>query len=487
MNEQILINVTPFETRVAIVEQGTVQEIQLERSNQRGNVGNIYLGKVTRVLPGMQSAFIDIGLERAAFIHIADLRENRESRQHENVQVQIEKILFEGQTLLVQVTKDAVGTKGARVSNQISIAGRVLVYLPHDPHIGISQKIETDEERETLKQRVKELMDPEEKGGYIIRTQASWASDEEIKNDQKYLSLRWQKIIDEMKRQGAPALLYEDLNLAQRVLRDFATEETTTIEIDSRTVSQSLTEWAEIYTPAVVDKIHHYTGPRPLFDVANVEEEIKTALSRRVELKSGGYLIFDHNEALTSIDVNTGGFIGYRNFHDTIFKTNLEATHAIARQLRLRNTGGIIIIDFIDMDNPEHQEAVLDELRKALSRDRTHTTVSGFSALGLVEMTRKRTRDSLYTLLCEPCPTCDTRGNVLTARTVCYNIMREILREAKQFNPKEFRLIVSPQVIDLFLDEESSFLGMLDEFIGKPISLEVDNNYSQEMYDIVLM
>lgn len=487
MNEQILINVTPFETRVAIVEQGTVQEIQLERSNQRGNVGNIYLGKVTRVLPGMQSAFIDIGLERAAFIHIADLRENRESRQHENVQVQIEKILFEGQTLLVQVTKDAVGTKGARVSNQISIAGRVLVYLPHDPHIGISQKIETDEERETLKQRVKELMDPDEKGGYIIRTQASWASDEEIKNDQKYLSLRWQKIIDEMKKQGAPALLYEDLNLAQRVLRDFATEETTTIEIDSRTVSQSLTEWAEIYTPAVVDKIHHYTGPRPLFDVANVEEEIKTALSRRVELKSGGYLIFDHNEALTSIDVNTGGFIGYRNFHDTIFKTNLEATHAIARQLRLRNTGGIIIIDFIDMDNPEHQEAVLDELRKALSRDRTHTTVSGFSALGLVEMTRKRTRDSLYTLLCEPCPTCDTRGNVLTARTVCYNIMREILREAKQFNPKEFRLIVSPQVIDLFLDEESSFLGMLDEFIGKPISLEVDNNYSQEMYDIVLM
>jgi ribonuclease G len=487
MNEQILINVTPFETRVAIVEQGTVQEIQLERSNQRGNVGNIYLGKVTRVLPGMQSAFIDIGLERAAFIHIADLRENRESRQHENVQVQIEKILFEGQTLLVQVTKDAVGTKGARVSNQISIAGRVLVYLPHDPHIGISQKIETDEERETLKQRVKELMDPDEKGGYIIRTQASWASDEEIKNDQKYLSLRWQKIIDEMKKQGAPALLYEDLNLAQRVLRDFATEETTTIEIDSRTVSQSLTEWAEIYTPAVVDKIHDYTGPRPLFDVANVEEEIKTALSRRVELKSGGYLIFDHNEALTSIDVNTGGFIGYRNFHDTIFKTNLEATHAIARQLRLRNTGGIIIIDFIDMDNPEHQEAVLDELRKALSRDRTHTTVSGFSALGLVEMTRKRTRDSLYTLLCEPCPTCDTRGNVLTARTVCYNIMREILREAKQFNPKEFRLIVSPQVIDLFLDEESSFLGMLDEFIGKPISLEVDNNYSQEMYDIVLM
>lgn len=487
MNEQILINVTPFETRVAIVEQGTVQEIQLERSNQRGNVGNIYLGKVTRVLPGMQSAFIDIGLERAAFMHIADLRENRESRQNDNVQVQIEKVLFEGQTLLVQVIKDPVGTKGARVSNQISIAGRALVYLPHDPHIGISQKIESEEEREELKQRVKRLMDPNEKGGYIIRTQASWATDEELKNDQKYLSLRWQKTIDGMKKKGAPALLYEDLNLAQRVLRDFATEETESIEIDSRTVNQQLTEWAQIYTPAVLDKIHHYTGPRPLFDLANVDEEIKTAISRRVDLKSGGYLIFDHNEALTSIDVNTGGYIGFRNFHDTIFKTNLEATLAIARQLRLRNTGGIIIIDFIDMDNTEHQEAVLDELRKALARDRTHTTVNGFSSLGLVEMTRKRTRDSLLTLLCEPCPTCDTRGNILTARTVCYNIMREILREAKQFNPKEFRLIVSPHVIDLFLDEESSFLSMLDEFIGKPISLEVDNNYSQEMYDIVLM
>ncbi|WP_432784566.1 Ribonuclease G [Oligella sp. MSHR50489EDL] len=487
MNEQILINVTPFETRVAIVDQGTVQEIQLERSNQRGKVGNIYLGKVTRVLPGMQSAFIDIGLERAAFMHIADLRENRESRLNDNVQVHIEKVLFEGQTLLVQVIKDPVGTKGARVSNQISIAGRALVYLPHDPHIGISQKIESEEEREMLKERVKNLMDPKEKGGYIIRTQASWATDEELKNDQEYLRLRWQKTIEEMKKKGAPALLYEDLNLAQRVLRDFATEETESIEIDSRTVCQQLQEWSQVYTPAVADKIRHYTGPRPLFDLANVDEEIKTALSRRVDLKSGGYLIFDHNEALTSIDVNTGGYIGFRNFHDTIFKTNLEASLAIARQLRLRNTGGIIIIDFIDMDNVEHQEAVLGELRKALARDRTHTTVNGFSSLGLVEMTRKRTRDSLLSLLCEPCPTCDTRGHILTARTVCYNIMREILREAKQFNPKEFRLIVSPHVIDLFLDEESSFLSMLDEFIGKPISLEVDNNYTQEMYDIVLI
>lgn len=487
MNEQILINVTPFETRVAIVEQGTVQEIQLERSNQRGIVGNIYLGKVSRVLPGMQSAFIDIGLERAAFIHLADLRENRESRQNDNIQIQIEKVLFEGQTLLVQVIKDSIGTKGARVSNQISIAGRSLVYLPHDPHIGISQKIESEEEREKLKQRVQNLMEPNEKGGYIIRTQASWATDEELKNDQEYLSLRWQKIIDGMRKHGAPALLYEDLTLAQRVLRDFSNENTLSIEIDSRTTTHNLKQWAEIYTPAVANKINHYTGPRALFDLANLEEEIKTALSRRVDLKSGGYLIFDHNEALTSIDVNTGGYIGYRNFHDTIFKTNLEASLAIARQLRLRNTGGIIIIDFIDMDNAEHQEAVLDELQKALARDRTHTTVNGFSSLGLVEMTRKRTRDSLHTLLSEPCPTCQTRGNILTARTVCYNIMREILREAKQFNPKEFRLIVSPHVIDLLLDEESSFLGMLDEFIGKPISLEVDNNYTQEMYDIILI
>ncbi len=487
MSGQILINVTPFETRVALIEQGVVQEIHMERTRQRGKVGNIYLGRVVRVLPGMQSAFVDIGLERAAFIHIADLRENRALRNTGIPYTQIEKLLFEGQTLLVQVIKDPLGNKGARLSNQISIAGRMLVYLPYDNHIGISQKIESEEERNSLKQRVTDFMPADEKGGYIIRTQAEGASDDEIRRDQQYLARRWSMIQAAVMTQAAPSLLYEDLTLAQRVLRDMVSPETESIEIDSRVTVQSLQTWADIYTPGISNKIHHYHGERPLFDTANVDEEIKSALSRRVDLKSGGYLIIDQTEALTSIDVNTGGFVGGRNFHDTIFKTNLEAAHAIARQLRIRNLGGIIIIDFIDMDNKDHQDAVLAELQKALSRDRTKTTTNGFSALGLVEMTRKRTRDSLSHQLCEPCPTCDSRGQIQTPQTMCYNILREILREARQFNPREFRLIASQSVIDLFLEDESQYLATLGDFIGKPVTLEVDNRYTQEMYDIVLI
>lgn len=487
MSEQILVNVTPFETRVAIMEQGTLQEIHIERTSQRGKVGNIYIGKVVRVLPGMQSAFIDIGLERAAFIHIADLRENRIARNNGLPQLHIEKILFEGQSVMVQVIKDAINNKGARLSNQVSIAGRFLVYMPFDDHIGVSQKIEEETERERLKNIVASLSPANEKGGYIIRTQAEMVSEEEIQRDIEYLRLRWKKLKEAIQTQGAPSLVYQDLDLLERVMRDMVIPDTHSIEIDSRSASQHLIEWSNIYTPKITHKINHYTGSRPLFDTANIEDEIDAALSRRVNLKSGGYLVIDQTEALTSIDVNTGGFVGWRNFNDTVFKTNLEASVEIARQLRLRNLGGIIIIDFIDMDNPEHQETVLAELQKALIKDRTRTTLNGFSPLGLVEMTRKRSRDSLTTLLTEPCPACDSRGYVKTARTVTYNIMREILREAKQFNPKEFRLILSPHVIDLFLDEESNYLAMLDDFIGKPISLEVDNSYTQEMYDIVLL
>lgn len=487
MSEQILVNTTPFETRVAVIEQGTLQEIHIERANQRGKVGNVYLGKVVRVLPGMQSAFVDIGLDKAAFIHIADLRENRIARNNGLPQLQIEKILFEGQPIMVQVIKDAINNKGARLSNQISIAGRILVYMPFDNHIGVSQKIESEADRERLKDYVSSLIPKDEKGGYIIRTQAEMASEEEIKRDIDYLSLRWKKLQEAIQTQAAPCLIYQDLDLVERVMRDMVTPDTHSVSIDSRSAYQHLVDWAQVYTPEISDKVQHYSGNKPLFDTANIEDEINMALARRVNLKSGGYLMIDQTEALTSIDVNTGGFVGWRNFNDTIFKTNLEASIEIARQLRLRNLGGIIIIDFIDMDNPEHQEAVLSELKKALSNDRTRTSLNGFSPLGLVEMTRKRTRDSLTTLLTEPCPTCDSRGYVRTPKTIAYTIMREILREARQFNPKEFRLILSPQVIDLFLDEESNYLAMLDDFIGKPISLEVDNSYTQEMYDIVLL
>ena len=486
MTEDILINVTPFETRVALVEQGVVQELHIERSIQRGHVGNLYLGKVVRVLPGMQSAFVDIGLERAAFIHVADLRQNRAERASGAPLTSIEKLVFEGQSLMVQVIKDPLGTKGARLSTQISIAGRMLVYLPYDPHIGISQKIESEQDRTSLRERVRRFMAEDEAGGFIVRTQAEGATDEELESDQIYLHTLWNSILSRLKTQSAPSILHKDLTLAQRVLRDMVGPMTGTIRVDSRSTTQELLDWAKTYTPSVLDRIKHYSGERPLFDTANVDEEIAKALSRRVDLKSGGYLIIDQTEALTTVDVNTGGFVGGRSFDDTIFKTNLEATVAIARQLRLRNLGGIIILDFIDMDDASHRTSVLAELNKALAKDRTRMTVSGFSQLGLVEMTRKRTRESLAHQLCQPCPTCQARGNVRTPRTLCYEILREILRESRQFNPKEFRILASNAIVDLFLEEESSHLAMLGDFIGKPISLEVESLYSHEQYDIVL-
>jgi ribonuclease G len=486
MSHEILINVTPQETRVAMLEQGVVQELHIERSSARGLVGNVYLGRVARVLPGMQSAFVEIGLERAAFLHIADIWEHRQNG-HGSDSRPIEKILHEGQSLLVQVIKDPIGTKGARLSTQISVAGRLLVYLPQDSHIGISQRIEDEAERELLREKLTLLLPEGLTGGFIIRTMAEAATDREMQNDIEYLTKVWRDLNEAARAVPAPALLYQDLNLSQRVLRDMATEETARIVVDSRETIARMQEFAAEYTPALLERIQHHGGERPLFDLNSVEDEIEKALARRVELKSGGYLIVDQTEAMTTIDVNTGGFVGGRSFDDTIFKTNLEAAQVIARQLRLRNLGGIIIIDFIDMENVEHRNAVLAELNRALDRDRTRLTVNGFTQLGLVEMTRKRTRESLAHVLCESCPTCSGRGQLKTARTICYDILREIVRESKQFNAREFRILAAQPVIDLFLDEESQSLAQLGDFIGKPISLQVESIYTQEQYDIVLI
>jgi ribonuclease G len=483
MTEDILVNVTPFEARVALIQQGALQEFHLERTAERGLVGNVYLGRVSRVLPGMQSAFVDVGLERAAFLHVADLWQSR-GGGHAGP---IEKVLYESQPLLVQVVKDPIGTKGARLSTQISVAGRLLVYLPQDPHIGVSQRIESEAGRTQLRDRIQRLMPPEERGGVIVRTMAEDADDAALAADIEYLRKRWRQILDGSKTHHAPALLYQELSLIQRVLRDVATEQTTAVTVDSPAAFDELQEFARIYMPTLAAKLRRYGGERPLFDMNGVDEEIGRALARRVDLKSGGYLIIDQTEALTTIDVNTGGFVGGRNFDDTIFRTNLEAAHAIARQLRVRNLGGIIIVDFIDMTSGEHREAVLAELRRALSRDRTKASVNGFTSLGLVEMTRKRTRESLAHLMCEPCKVCDGKGALRTARTVAYDIMREIQREARQFNPREFRILASQSVIDLFLEEESQHLAALGDAIGKPISLQVESLYSQEQYDIVLM
>ena len=492
MSEDFLVNFTPQETRVALMQGGIVQELHIERTASRGIVGNVYLGRVVRVLPGMQSAFIDIGLERTAFLHVADIWEQRGNgqggeRANGDGPKPIEKILSEGQNLIVQVLKDPIGTKGARLSTQISIAGRLLVYLPQDRHIGISQRIEGEAEREQLREKLQQLVPAQESGGFIVRTMAEKASDEELANDIAYLCKRWKEAKNAAVSAHPPALLYHDLTLGQRLLRDLVTPDASRILIDSRENFQKLSTFAREYMPQIAHLLEHYTGERPLFDLHGVEDEIQKALARRVELKSGGYLIIDQTEAMTTIDVNTGGFVGLRNFDDTIFKTNLEAAQTIARQLRLRNLGGIIILDFIDMENEEHKAAVLAELNKALARDHTRMSVNGFTALGLVEMTRKRTRESLAHVLCEPCPTCGGRGEVKTARTMCYEVLRELLREARQFNAREYRVLASQPVIDLFLEEESGSLAMLSDFIGKPISLQAESGYTQEQFDIVLM
>ncbi len=490
MNEDILINWTPQETRVAVIEAGVVQELHIERTAGRGLVGNIYMGKVIRVLPGMQSAFVDVGLERSAFLHVADIFEHRHAAavgEQTAVVRPIEKILNEGQPLLVQVIKDPMGTKGARLSTQVSIAGRLLVYLPQETHIGISQRIGDEEGRRALRERLQAILPSESAGGYIVRTVAESATDDELRRDVAYLRRLWEDIRQRATSAAVPSLLHLDLSLAQRVLRDIANENTGRIIIDSRENFARLQTFAKDYTDAVLARIEHYSGERPLFDLYQIDEEIERALARRVDLKSGGYLIIDQTEAMTTVDVNTGGYVGVRSFDDTIFKTNLEAAQAIARQLRLRNLGGIIVLDFIDMDNPDHQAAVLAELKKALARDHTRMTVNGFTQLGLVEMTRKRTRESLAHVLCEPCATCGGRGELKTARTICYEILRAVTREARQFNPREFRILAGQSVVDLFLEEESQSLAMLEDFIGKPVSMMVETSYTQEQFDVVLI
>jgi ribonuclease G len=441
--ETVLVNITPQETRVAMLEQNNICELHIERYSGHSLVGNIYLGVVRRVLPGMQSAFIEIGLERAAFLHIVDVLEQRQNPEETQ---RIEHMLFEGQTILVQVIKDPINSKGARLSTQISLAGRLLVHLPQDNHIGISQRIEDENERSNLRERLHNLLSADACHGYIIRTSAETASDDELAADVTYLTKLWADIETRAAHSPPQTLLFQDLSLALRVLRDMVSGHTEKIIVDSTENHSKMVEFAEEYVSAALPRLTRYSGERPVFEMYGIETEIQKALARRVNLKFGGYLIIDQTEAMTTIDVNTGGFVGAKSFEDTIFKTNLEATHTIARQLRLRNLGGIIIVDFIDMDNPHHRQVVLLELARALARDRTRVTLNGFTSLGLIEITRKRTRESLAHVLCEPCPTCQGRGEIKTAQTVCYEVQREIVREARQYAAKGFRILASPSL-----------------------------------------
>ena len=488
MSEEILINVTPQETRVAVVENGVLQEVHIERTRSRGIVGNIYKGKVARILPGMQAAFVDVGLDRATFLHASDVRTAVPGTGVEPPSPPgISELLHDGQELVVQVVKDPLGTKGARVTTHISLPSRYLVYMPYSKHIGISQRIGDDAERERLRAALRAALDGDEDGGYILRTVAGAVSEDELSTDIRYLKRLWQAVQARLQTAPVRSLLHEDLGLALRSMRDLVRENVEKVRIDSHEACMKARDFAIEFIPEVAQRIEVYPGERPLFDLYGVEDEIKKALERKVLLKSGGYLVIDQTEAMTTIDVNTGAYVGRSNQEETLFKTNLEATQTIARQLRLRNLGGMIIVDFIDMTDPEHRRQVLRALEKALARDRAKTYVTEMSTLGLVEITRKRTRESLEHVLCEPCPVCKGRGTLKTPQTVCYEIFREILREARQFGADKYMVIGAQTVIDLLLDEEATGLLNLQEFIGKPIHLQVDGLYHQEQFDVVLM
>ncbi|WP_020394386.1 ribonuclease G [Thiolinea disciformis] len=495
MSAELLINITPQESRAALLENGILQEVLIERTSKRGMVGNIYKGKVSRVLPGMEAAFVDIGLEKAAFLHASDLTTPPVETFTGEVDTLIKRatpkitdILYEGKKLLVQVIKDPLGTKGARLTTYITLPSRFLVLMPDDTTIGVSSKIESTEERDRLRALVTKLR--EELGyqnGYIVRTAAEGISEETLRQDMAFLRKLWSSIEEAALASSEASLLYSDLPLVLRVLRDMVGEPIERVLIDSRETAHKVREFSEKYIPDLATAIEHYPGERPIFDLHGVEEEIQKSLQRKVPLKSGGYLIVDQTEAMTTIDVNTGGFVGSRNLEETIFRTNLEAAQAIARQLRLRNLGGIIILDFIDMNQSEHRQQVMKTLEKALEKDYAKTYVCDVSPLGLVEMTRKRTRESLEHVLCESCPTCQGRGYLKTAETVCYELFREILRAARQFEAKELLVLASQEVIDMLVDEESDSLLELQEFVSIPIRLQVEVLYTQEQFDVVLL
>lgn len=489
---EILINHSHPETRVALIENGFLQEIHLERVHERGLIGNIYKGKVTRVLPGMQAAFVDIGLEKAGFLHVSDVMTLRKDEQVQNIdlnspEADIRRWLYEGQEVLVQVVKDPMGSKGARLSTHLSVLSRYLVYMPDLKHIGISLRLDDPEERERLQAVMAEALDVEVPEGYIVRTVAENATDAEIKRDIKFLKKLWKSVKHKAKKVKKTGLVFEDLPLYLRAVRDMVNDNIERVMIDDESSVDELHQFAKDFVPEIASKIELYQGESLIFELYGIEDELKKALKNRVSLKSGGYVVFDQTEAMTTIDVNTGNFVGSRNFEETFFKTNLEAAQTIARQLRLRNLGGIIIIDFIDMQEEDHKQQVLSTLEKVLAKDPAKTFITQVSSLGLVEMTRKRTYESLWQKLCEPCPQCEGRGRIKTIDSMVFDIMRELQREARAYDPDGFMVLASQKVIDSMMNEHSVFLGELETQIGVPIKLKTEPHFSQEQFDIILV
>jgi ribonuclease G len=492
VSEEILINVTPRETRVGVVENGVLQEVHVERALRRGYVGNIYRGRVSRVMPGMQAAFVEVGLERAAFLHANDIVRALPaliSEGAENGSVPtppISELVHEGQDIVVQVVKDPISSKGARLTTHLSIPSRYLVLLPYAKMIGVSVRIEDEVERGRLKDLMLALTG-EDHLGYIVRTNADGQTAEALGEDVAYLGRVWQSIRENMAQVAVGQRVYEDLSLPLRALRDLMRADVEKVRVDSRETFDKTVNFTRQFMPELAERIEHYSGERPIFDLYGVEDEIQRALKKEVPLKSGGYLIIDQTEAMTTIDVNTGAFLGHRNLEETVYKTNLEAAQAAARQLRLRNLGGIIIIDFIDMTDAEHKRQVLRMLEKSLAHDHAKTTVYEMSHLGLVEMTRKRTVESLERQLCEPCVACEGRGSVKTSETVTYEIFREITRAVRQFEAEKLLVLAAPRVVARILDEESAAVAELEEFTGKTIRFQAEEHYAQEQYDVVLL
>ncbi len=489
MSEEILINVTPRETRVAIVENGMLQEVYVERASRRGYVGNIYKGRVQRVMPGMQAAFVEVGLERAAFLHASDILRTPSADvepEANSFTPPINELLHEGQEIVVQIVKDPIGSKGARLTTHLSLPSRFLVLLATSKQVGVSARIEDEVERARLKEQVQALAG-EREHGYIVRTNADGVGDEALRDDIAYLQKVWRAVSARFANAKVGDCVYEDLSLPLRSVRDHMRNAIVKVRVDSRETFERLLKFARQFMPDWVERVEHYPGERPIFDLYGVEDEMQRALKKEVPLKSGGYLIVDQTEAMTTVDVNTGAFLGTRNLEETVYRTNLEAAQAVARQLRLRNLGGIIIIDFIDMTDEEHRRQVLRQLEKLLARDHAKTTVYEMSPLGLVEMTRKRTTESLERQLCEPCPCCSGRGTMKTAETVCYEIFREITRAVRQFDAEKLLVLAAPKVVAKILDEESAAVAELEEFTGKSISFQPEDQYAQEQYDVVLL
>ncbi|MFL2554843.1 MAG: ribonuclease G [Candidatus Rariloculaceae bacterium] len=488
MTEEILINITSREARVALLENDVLQEVFIERTSRRGLVGNIYNGRVSRVLPGMQAAFVDIGFDRKAFLHASDIvpKPGKETSSVE-VEIDIRELIEEGSDVLVQVLKDPLGTKGALLTTQIAIPSRYLVMMPHSDRVGVSSRIKDDVERERLRQCVESLVDTERAPGYIVRTAAEGEPIEALRGDMLFLEELWLSIEEDAKKTGPGKLVHEDLSLAIRVLRDLSGSETVRLRVDSDSVYAKMRRFANQFVPDISQIIERYAGERPIFDLFDIEDEIHRALQRKVPLKSGGYLVFDQTEAMTTIDVNTGAYVGHRNFDETIFRTNLEAAVAITRQLRLRNLGGIIIIDFIDMSEEEHRYQLFQTLLDHFASDSAKTQIMPLSPLGLIEMTRKRNRESLEQVLCHACPCCEGSGFIKTSETVCSDIFREILREYSQSEFRELLVLARSDVIERLLDEESTSVAKLQELTGSPIRLQSKSFCAPDQFDVVLM